>query len=56
MLNSLDKQPIDALYCGLTEYHYEKSSIEIYKLTKVLSIFNEESVGWNLNKQLIVSP
>ena len=40
---------------GLTECHYRKSSIEIYKLTKVPSIFNEESVGWNLNKQMLLS-
>ena len=25
------------------------------KLTKVTSIFNEESVGWNLNKGMLVS-
>ena len=47
--------PINALYCGLTEYHYRKSSIDIYKLTKVPSIFNEESVGWNLNKRMLVN-
>ena len=54
MAQSLVK-PISSLCCGLTEWHYQKSSIEVYKLTKVLSIFNEESVGWNLNKQMLVS-
>ena len=28
--------------------HYRKSSIEIYKPTKVPSIVNEKSVRWNL--------
>ena len=54
MIQNLDK-PINALYCGLTECHYRKSSIEIYKLSKVTSIFNEEFVGWNLDKRLLVS-
>ena len=54
MIQNLDK-PINALYCGLTECHYRKSGIEIYKLTKVPTIFNEESVGRNLNKRLLVS-
>ena len=40
---------------GLTECHYRKSSIEIYKLTILPSIFNEESVGWNLNKGMLVN-
>ena len=45
---------VNAHYCGVTECHYRKSSIEIYKLTKVPSIFNEESVEWNLNKQMLL--
>ena len=32
-----------------------KSSIELYKLTKVPSIFNKESVGWNLMEQMFVN-
>ena len=48
-------KPINTLYCGLAECHYRKSSIEIYKLTKVPSIFNQESVGWNLNKRMFKS-
>ena len=40
---------------SVTECHYQKSSIEIYKLTEVPSNFNEESVGWNLNKRMRVS-
>ena len=50
-----EKKPINALHCGLTECHYRKSSIEIYKLTKVPFIFNEKSVGWKLNKRMLVS-
>ena len=50
MLQTLDKQTD-----GLTESQYRKSSIEIYKLTRVPSIFNEKSVGWNLNKRMLVS-
>ena len=46
---------INLLRCGLRECHYRKSSIEIYKLTKVPSIFNDKSVGWNLNKQMLQS-
>ena len=47
MLQSLDKQTDK---CPLLWPGYRKSSIEIYKLTKVPSISNEESVGWNLGK------
>ena len=47
MLQILDKETDNCPYCGLTECRYQKSSIEIYKLTKVPSIFNEKSVGWN---------
>ena len=54
MLLSLDK-PLNTLYCGLTKWHYGKSSIEIYKLTKVQSNLNKESAGWNLNKRMLVS-
>ena len=54
MCQSLDKEKINALYCGLAELHYRKSSTEIYKLTKVPSSFNEESVVWNLNKRMLV--
>ena len=43
---------INLLCCGLRECHCRKSSIEVYKLTKVPSIFNDKSVGWNLNKQM----
>ena len=46
---------MNVLYSGLTECHYRESSIAIDKLTKVSSIFNEESVGWNLNKQMLLS-
>ena len=34
---------------------YLKSSTEIFKLTKVPSIFNKESVGWNLNNQMLLT-
>ena len=37
------------LYCGLTEFDYRKSSIEIDKLTRVSSFLNEESFEWNLS-------
>ena len=55
MLQSLINKPINALYCGLTESHYQKSNIEIHKFTKVPSVFNKESVGWNLDKRMLVS-
>ena len=55
MLQSLDKQTNKfPLLCGLIECHYRKSSVEIYELTKVPSIFNEESVEWNLKKRMLV--
>ena len=46
---------INAPYFDLIECDYRKSIIEIYKLTKIPSIFNKESVGWNLNKQMLLS-
>ena len=55
MLQSLDKQTDKCPYCDLTECHYRKSNIETDKLTKLPSIFNEGSVGWNLNKRMLVS-
>ena len=39
----------------MTEWQCRKPNIKIYRLTKVASIFNEECVGWNLNKQMLVS-
>ena len=32
-----------------------KNTVEIYKLTKLRSIFNQESVGWNLDKRILVN-
>ena len=53
MLQSLDKQTGK---CSLvTECRFQKSSIKIYKLTKVPLIFNKKSVRWNLNKRMLVS-
>ena len=46
---------INALYFDLIECDYRKSSIEIYKLTKVPSIFNKESIGGNLDILVLVS-
>ena len=55
MLQSLDKQTDKcSLLNGLTECHYQKSSIEIFKLTKVPSLLKEESVGWNWSKRMLV--
>ena len=51
MLQSLDKQTDKCPYCDLTECHYRKANTETDKLTKLPSIFNEGSVGWNLNKR-----
>ena len=33
----------------------ENQVLKFINLTKVPSIFNEESVGWNLNKRILVS-
>ena len=51
MLQSLDKETDK---CPLL-WPDRMSSIENYKITKVPSIFNEESAGWNLNKRIVVS-
>ena len=48
-------QMTNALYYGLTECHYRKLSIAIYKLSEVPSVFNEKSVGWNLNVRMLVN-
>ena len=55
MLQSFDKQTDKCPLLWLDRMPLSKIKFEMYKLTKEPSIFNEESIGWNLNKQMLLS-
>ena len=52
MLQSIDKQmPFTVAWQNTTT----KNQVSVFiNFTKVPSIFNTESVGWNLNKQMLL--